>query len=100
MAAAAAPDLKRVTLELGGNDAAIVLDDVDPDAIADEAVLGRVRELRPGVQRDQARLRAREARTRRCVDELAARAKGVKVGDGFEDGVQLGPINNRRSSSA
>src|SRR5690606_2029405 len=33
VAAAAAPDLKRVTLELGGNDAAIVLPDVDPAAI-------------------------------------------------------------------
>ena len=34
VAAAAAPDLKRVTLELGGNDAAIVLDDADPGEIA------------------------------------------------------------------
>ena len=38
-------DLKRVTLELGGNDAAIVLDDVDPKAIVAEALLGRVPEL-------------------------------------------------------
>ena len=33
VAAAAAPDLKRFTLELGGNDAAIVLDDADPAVI-------------------------------------------------------------------
>ena len=33
VAMAAAPDLKRVTLELGGNDAAIVLDDADPAVI-------------------------------------------------------------------
>ncbi len=36
VAASAAPDLKRVTLELGGNDAAILLDDVDPAAMADK----------------------------------------------------------------
>src|SRR5690606_28616253 len=36
VAAAAAPDLKRVTLELGGNDPAIVLDDVDVDAVVEK----------------------------------------------------------------
>ena len=35
VARAAAPDMKRLTLELGGNDAAVVLDDADPAAIAD-----------------------------------------------------------------
>lgn len=35
IAAAAAPTLKKLTLELGGNDAAIVLDDADPEAVAD-----------------------------------------------------------------
>jgi acyl-CoA reductase-like NAD-dependent aldehyde dehydrogenase len=36
VAASAAPDLKRVTLELGGNDPAILLDDVDPGAVAEK----------------------------------------------------------------
>ena len=40
VAAAAAPDLKRVTLELGGNDAAIVLDDVDPQKVAEKLFWG------------------------------------------------------------
>ena len=56
----AVEDLKRVTLELGGNDPAIVLDDVDPDAVAERPLLGRLPELRPGVHGDQAPLRARE----------------------------------------
>jgi acyl-CoA reductase-like NAD-dependent aldehyde dehydrogenase len=35
IAAAAAGDLKRTTLELGGNDAVVVLDDADPVAVAE-----------------------------------------------------------------
>ena len=38
--ACAADSLKRVTLELGGNDAAIVLDDVDPAAAAQGIFMG------------------------------------------------------------
>ena len=40
--AACAPTLKRVTLELGGNDASIVLPDVDVKKIAPELVMGAV----------------------------------------------------------
>src|SRR6202042_1095022 len=40
VAATAAPDLKRITLELGGNDPAILLDDVDPAAIASRLFWG------------------------------------------------------------
>ena len=40
VAATAAPDLKRITLELGGNDPAILLDDVDPSAIASRLFWG------------------------------------------------------------
>ena len=36
VAASAAPDLKRVTLELGGNDPAIILDDADPAEVAEK----------------------------------------------------------------
>ena len=40
VAAAAAPDLKRVTLELGGNDPAILLPDVDPKTVAPKIFWG------------------------------------------------------------
>ena len=49
--AAGADDLKRITLELGGNDAAIVLDDVDP-----KAVQWRDDQCWAGLPRDQAGL--------------------------------------------
>ena len=53
----AAKDLKRVTLELGGNDAAIVLPDVDPDKVAAAAVLRGVLQFGADLRRDQAPLR-------------------------------------------
>ena len=40
VAAACAPDLKRVTLELGGNDPAIILDDVNPAEVAEKIFWG------------------------------------------------------------
>ena len=58
--ASAAGTLKRVTLELGGNDAAIVLDDVDPKVGRAEAVLRGLREQRPGLHGREAHLCARE----------------------------------------
>jgi len=94
VAAAAAPDLKRVTLELGGNDPAIVLDDVDPGAIADKLFWGAFQnngQVCSAIKRVYVPERLYDA----VVEGLAERARSVKVGPGTEAGVQLGPINNR-----
>jgi len=58
IAATAATDLKRVLLELGGNDPAIVLDDADVDSVADGLFAKCVRELRSDLRRHQEGLRA------------------------------------------
>jgi acyl-CoA reductase-like NAD-dependent aldehyde dehydrogenase len=93
VAAAAAPDLKRVTLELGGNDPAILLDDVDPAAVADEVFWGAF--MNSGqVCSAIKRIYAPDTIYEDVVEALAAKAAAVKMGDGFEDGVELGPINN------
>jgi acyl-CoA reductase-like NAD-dependent aldehyde dehydrogenase len=94
VAAAAAPDLKRVTLELGGNDAAIVLPDADPKAIAEKIFWGAF-ENSGQVCSAIKRVYVHEDSLTVLRDELAARARSVKMGDGFAEGVQLGPINNR-----
>ncbi len=94
VAAAAAPDLKRVTLELGGNDPAILLDDVDPEAVADQlfwAAFANNGQVCSAIKR----VYAPEALYGRVVDALADRARAVRVGDGAAEGTELGPVNNR-----
>jgi acyl-CoA reductase-like NAD-dependent aldehyde dehydrogenase len=94
VAAAAAPDLKRVTLELGGNDPAIILDDVDVASIVDKVFWGAFQN-NGQVCSAIKRVYVPESLYDDVVDGLAERARSVKVGAGTEEGVQLGPVNNR-----
>ncbi len=93
VAAGAASGLTRVTLELGGNDAAILLDDVDVERIADRLFWAAFRncgQVCMAVKRvyAPARLHAQ------VVEALAERAKAVVVGAGLDPGTELGPLNN------
>ncbi len=94
VAASAAPDLKRVTLELGGNDPAILLDDVDPAAIADKLFHGAF-DNSGQICSAIKRVYVPEALHDDVVDALAARAAAAKVGDGMDPDTELGPIQNR-----
>ena len=90
---AAAADLKRVTLELGGNDPAIVLDDVDIAAVAPSLFWSAF------VNTGQVCLAAKRIYAHRSihaelVDAMAALASTVVVEDGALPGAQLGPLNN------
>ena len=94
VAAAAAPDLKRTTLELGGNDPAIVLDDVDVDTMVEKLFWGAFQnngQVCSAVKRVYVPERLHDA----IVDGLADRARSVTVAPGTEPEAQLGPINNR-----
>ena len=94
MASGAASNLKRVSLELGGNDAAIVLADADIDAIAPKLFWSAF--LNSG-QRCMAikRVFVHESLADRLGSALVRLAKQVKVGEGFEPDVELGPVQNR-----
>jgi acyl-CoA reductase-like NAD-dependent aldehyde dehydrogenase len=79
--ASAAPTLKRLTLELGGNDAGIVLEDADPAVIASDlywAGLSNCGQVCAGLKR-------------LYLPESLASA----VGDGLRDGTDMGPIQNQ-----
>jgi acyl-CoA reductase-like NAD-dependent aldehyde dehydrogenase len=94
VAAAAADDLKRVTLELGGNDPAIVLRDADISQVAERLFWGAF--MNNGqVCLAVKRVYAHENVHGQLVEALAGLARSVRVGDGTDEGVQLGPINNR-----
>jgi len=92
--ASAASTLKRVTLELGGNDAAIVLDDIDVKALAPRlfwAAFGNSGQICMAIKRLYVHEKVYDA----LCDALVEIARRVKVGEGFEDGVLMGPVQNR-----
>jgi acyl-CoA reductase-like NAD-dependent aldehyde dehydrogenase len=91
--AMAAPDLKRVLLELGGNDAAIVLDDVDPDVLAERIFWTAFRNSGQICMATK-RVYVPEALHDPIVASLARIASAVKVGDGMEESTELGPLCN------
>ena len=89
----AAPDLKRVTLELGGNDPAIVLDDADPATIATQLFWSAFMNCGQ-VCMAVKRIYVPEALLAPLASAIAKVAREVKVGDGIDPQTQLGPINN------
>lgn len=93
VASVAAPDLRRVTLELGGNDPAIVLGDCDPKKIARPLFWGAF--MNSGqVCTAIKRVYVEESLLGPLVEAVAQIASSVKMGGGFEPDVELGPINN------
>lgn len=89
-----AKSLKHLTLELGGNDAGIVLGDCNPDEIAPSLFWGAF------INNGQTcaamkRLYVHRSIYNEVCDSLTAFAKSVKMGDGFAEGAELGPIQNK-----
>jgi acyl-CoA reductase-like NAD-dependent aldehyde dehydrogenase len=92
--ASAAGTLKRVTLELGGNDPAIILGDVDPKAIAKKVFFASF--VNSGqVCMAIKRIYAHESIYDELCDALVAEARKAKVGDGLDPATELGPIQNK-----
>jgi acyl-CoA reductase-like NAD-dependent aldehyde dehydrogenase len=91
---AAAATLKRLTLELGGNDAGIVLPDVDPRQMAEDLFWGAF------INNGQTcaslkRLYVHEDVYDGVCDSLASFARAVPVGNGLDEKSVLGPVQNR-----
>jgi succinate-semialdehyde dehydrogenase/glutarate-semialdehyde dehydrogenase len=86
-----APQLKKISLELGGNAPFIVFDDADLDAAVEGALLSKYRNAGQTcvcTNRFYAHAKIYDA----FVERLAGKAAQLKVGSGFEGGVQQGPL--------
>jgi len=85
--------LKRVSLELGGNNAFVVLDDADLDAAASAGAFGSF-QFQGQVCFASGRHIVHRSVAAEYVEMLAERARRLKLGDPFREEVQLGPIVN------
>lgn len=91
----ASKDLKRITLELGGNDASIVLPDVDVEKVAEQLFWSSFQNA------GQVCIAAKRVYIHEDIyDDLskaiAEYAKNVVVGDGSQQGTGVGPIQNKK----
>ncbi|MFW2348948.1 aldehyde dehydrogenase family protein [Qipengyuania sp.] len=91
----ASGDLKRITLELGGNDASIVLPDADVDKVAEQLFWSSFSNA------GQVCIAAKRVYIHKDIyDDLskaiAEYAKTVVVGDGSQQGTGVGPIQNKK----
>ncbi|MFI1462350.1 aldehyde dehydrogenase [Nocardia carnea] len=95
VAAACGAALKRVSLELGGKSAAVVLDDADP---AEVAAGIQVAALMNGGQACVAQTRILVPHHRRTeyIDAVAAMVNGLTVGDPADDSTRIGPVVTAR----
>ena len=91
----AAAGLKRLTLELGGNDAAVVLDDADPAAIAPKIfrlAFANSGQTCVAIKRLYVPVSLYDA----VCDELVKAAAKAVVGDGLDEKTTLGPLQNKQ----
>jgi len=93
IASAAGKDLKRVSLELGGKNAQIVMDDADLE-LALEGVLWGAFGTTGQRCTATSRLILHERIYDRFMDELLDRTKKLKLGNGLDESVNMGPLIN------
>jgi acyl-CoA reductase-like NAD-dependent aldehyde dehydrogenase len=94
VAASSATNLKRVTLELGGNDAAIIMADVDPKEKAPQ-LFNSAFANSAQVCIASKRMYIHEDIYDEMAAELVKEANKHKVGDGSEQGTDFGPVQNK-----
>ena len=93
-----APTIKKMSLELGGNAPFIVFDDADIDSAVEGALVSKYRNAGQTCVCAN-RLYAQDGIYDAFVAKLAARARGIRVGNGFEAGITQGPLIDEQALS-
>jgi succinate-semialdehyde dehydrogenase/glutarate-semialdehyde dehydrogenase len=86
-----APTVKKLSLELGGNAPFIVFDDADLDSAVEGAMASKYRNAGQTCVCAN-RIYVQSGVYEAFLDKLAAKVSALKVGNGFEAGVNLGPL--------
>ncbi|TCN33845.1 aldehyde dehydrogenase family protein [Sinorhizobium americanum] len=93
--AAAARDIKRVSLELGGKSPFVVFDDADIDEAVEWIMFG-IFWNQGQVCSATSRVLVQEGIYDKLLARLVEETKKIRIGDGLEDGVLLGPLVSKR----
>ena len=99
LASLAGAHMKRITMELGGHAPAIVFNDADVKFAATVLAGGKYRNAGQ-VCIAPTRFLIQEAVYDQFVDEFIARTKALKMGNGLDQGVTIGPLANDRRQAA
>src|SRR5579864_6431924 len=95
VAKSAADELKHVTLELGGSDAAIVCDDADLEVAARNVAIGRFFNAGQACLAIK-RVYVFDSVADDFISRIVARAKRLKLGRGTDETAQMGPLHTEK----
>jgi succinate-semialdehyde dehydrogenase/glutarate-semialdehyde dehydrogenase len=99
LAGLAAKGMKRATMELGGHSPVVVFGDVDPEKTADTIAAFKYRNAGQ-VCISPTRFYVQEPVYNRFLARFTEFANAIKLGDGLEQGVTMGPLANSRRLDA
>ncbi len=97
VAAEAGKNLKKSVLELGGNDAFIILEDADIDKTVEWAMIGRINNNGESCVASK-RFIAVEAIADEFIEKFTKQMTAIKVGDPMDETTQLGPMSSEAAA--
>jgi succinate-semialdehyde dehydrogenase/glutarate-semialdehyde dehydrogenase len=99
LAGLAAKGMKRATMELGGHSPVVVFEDADPEKAADTIAAFKYRNAGQ-VCISPNRFYVHEKNYSKFLARFTEYANGLKLGDGLEKGITMGPLANQRRLDA